>query len=205
MLGIGNRGLARVRRGAAAGIAAAIGVWSATGALGASPAEVAAVQDRMRSYIEAYVEGTGLEPSAVGQAKLLSEARRRYERGAYDEAEIQAWIHKELDEVFYAFGKPYAKHDPGARYRLPFDVLVPRMVSQGIGDAPYHDRPITHYAYDFVMPAGSQVMAARRGIVSRVVDGLPVRKDDASRANAVYVLHPDGPTRSTSTSGKASP
>jgi murein DD-endopeptidase MepM/ murein hydrolase activator NlpD len=50
-----------------------------------------------------------------------------------------------------------------------------------------------HYAFDFVMPIGTPVWAAREGMVARVVDGFTKGGGDPSlQANHVAVLHPDG-------------
>lgn len=99
-----------------------------------------------------------------------------------------------LGESSLSFAKPGAQHDDSARYRLPYDPRIPRLVSQGIGGKLSHQGE-EHFAFDFLMPVGTPVLAAREGVVARVVDGFREGRLDpalASKANSVAVLHPDG-------------
>lgn len=101
---------------------------------------------------------------------------------------------REIGIAFYAFAPVGAVHDDGVRYRLPFPLETPRMLTQGVNG------PITHqgsdaFTFDFAMPVGSPVVAARDGTVARVRDGFGEGGLDskyAMRANDVLVLHADG-------------
>ena len=64
-------------------------------------------------------------------------------------------------------GDPKARHDGAARYRMPFGGGAPRRLSQG-ANGKYSHRG--EYAFDFLMPIGTPVLAAREGIVVWVVD-----------------------------------
>lgn len=96
-------------------------------------------------------------------------------------------------ETAELLGRPGAIHDDSVRYRLPFSLIVPRFLSQGpFGEQSHHNVWDLH-AYDFVMPIGSQVRAARAGRVVDVVDGFPPGgHSDGRDSNAVFVQHDDG-------------
>jgi murein DD-endopeptidase MepM/ murein hydrolase activator NlpD len=93
-----------------------------------------------------------------------------------------------------AHGSLLARHDDGWRYRMPFGGDAPRPVGQGVGGSYSHQGP-SRYAFDFTMPWGTPVLAARGGVVVAVRDDA--RASRAMRrlydkANAVEVLHADG-------------
>jgi murein DD-endopeptidase MepM/ murein hydrolase activator NlpD len=99
-----------------------------------------------------------------------------------------------LDAKALSFAKPGARHDDSVRYRLPYDPRIPRIVSQGIGGKLSHQGQ-EHFAFDFLMPIGTPVLAAREGVVAWVVDGFREGRLDPAlmqKANFVVVLHPDG-------------
>jgi murein DD-endopeptidase MepM/ murein hydrolase activator NlpD len=89
-------------------------------------------------------------------------------------------------------GDPAAVHDDAARYRIPFGGDAPRRLVQGPDGAFSHRGEI---AYDFAMPVGTPVLAAREGRVVEVVDEFREggkRDDLRDKANFVSILHPDG-------------
>jgi murein DD-endopeptidase MepM/ murein hydrolase activator NlpD len=91
-------------------------------------------------------------------------------------------------------GSMLARHDDRWRYRMPFGGRDHRPLSQGVGGASSHGGP-GHYAFDFAMPWGTPVLAARAGRVIAVRDGQ--RSTGSARsayhaANAVEILHVDG-------------
>ena len=89
-----------------------------------------------------------------------------------------------------------ARHDDSVRYRLPFEPGRPRRLAQGIsggmeavpppafgGSRTVSGRSHTgrfRYAFDFEMPVGSVVLAARKGRVT------------CATAGTVALRHPDG-------------
>jgi murein DD-endopeptidase MepM/ murein hydrolase activator NlpD len=92
----------------------------------------------------------------------------------------------------HRIGDPAAVHDDAARYRIPFGGDAPRRVVQGPDGAFSHRGEI---AYDFAMPVGTPVLAAREGRVAEVVDWFTEggkRADLRDQANFVSVLHADG-------------
>lgn len=90
-------------------------------------------------------------------------------------------------------GSQRTVHDDRTRYAFPFGGKRPRRVTAaGAG--------ITHagalrFAYDFDLPEGTPVLAARAGTVVQVMDGFREGGTDprlVDRANAVVVAHADG-------------
>jgi murein DD-endopeptidase MepM/ murein hydrolase activator NlpD len=96
----------------------------------------------------------------------------------------------------YRFGDPAAVHRPDAPYRVPFAVSTQYPVTQAYPDLVTHTTADSRYAVDIAMPVGTDVFAARDGIVFDVsADHFksgtdPVR--DGPAANVVQILHDDG-------------
>ena len=93
-------------------------------------------------------------------------------------------------------GEPGAQHRPQQPYRLPYALSTAMRVSQAYPDMKTHVDPASQHAVDFVMPIGTDVFAARDGVVIEVASdffesgtNLAV---DGPRANVVRVLHDDG-------------
>lgn len=108
---------------------------------------------------------------------------------------------EELASLRCALAGRGARHDDATRYRLPFDPSTPRRLAQGVG-ADLGPAPAAlavpgvslrrtvvagrshtgrqRYAFDFVMPTGAPVLAARGGTVACAGQG------------AVFVRHADG-------------
>ncbi len=79
-------------------------------------------------------------------------------------------------------------------YAFPFGGEIPRELAQGAGGAGTHVG-LNHFSYDFAMPVGTPVLAARDGWVLSVRDGFGEGANDPAfrdRANQVMVLHDDG-------------
>jgi murein DD-endopeptidase MepM/ murein hydrolase activator NlpD len=93
-------------------------------------------------------------------------------------------------------GSPAARHDAGARYRVPFGDDTVWRVDQGFGGRYSHREPVSRHALDFGVPVGTPVLAARGGVVMQVQDDYRGSGRElhtfASRANFVRVLHDDG-------------
>jgi murein DD-endopeptidase MepM/ murein hydrolase activator NlpD len=99
-------------------------------------------------------------------------------------------------EFQYLPGAPGAEHQPPQPYRLPYALSTAIRVSQAFPDQKTHSDPASQHAVDFVMPIGTDVFAARDGVVIEVASdffesgtNLAV---DGPRANVVRVLHDDG-------------
>jgi murein DD-endopeptidase MepM/ murein hydrolase activator NlpD len=93
-------------------------------------------------------------------------------------------------------GQPGAEHRPDQPYRLPYALSTSVRVSQAYPVVKTHGDPASQYAVDFVMPVGTDVFAARDGVVLEVAsdffEGGTDLEVDGPRANIVRVLHDDG-------------
>jgi murein DD-endopeptidase MepM/ murein hydrolase activator NlpD len=96
----------------------------------------------------------------------------------------------------YIPGAPGAEHRADSPYRLPYALATAYAVSQAYPDRITHADPSSQHAFDFVMPVGTGIYAARAGIVIEVAsDYFEAGIDPAvngPRANLVRVLHDDG-------------
>ena len=113
-------------------------------------------------------------------------------------------VGKSVDDVDLRFdsefefipGEPGAVHRPPQPYRLPYALSTAVRVSQAYPDTKTHLDPASQHAIDFVMPIGTDVFAARDGVVIEVAsDFFENGTDytvDGPRANVVRVLHDDG-------------
>lgn len=96
----------------------------------------------------------------------------------------------------YLPGNPAAIHRPEGAYRVPYSAGTSYPVTQAYPDAITHNAIDSVHAIDLAMPIGSDVVAARGGVVFEVAadnfrSGLdPVR--DGQSANVVRILHDDG-------------
>jgi hypothetical protein len=102
----------------------------------------------------------------------------------------------------YAFqpGHAFTSPDRHARYLLPFEKGTPFLVVQSPDSVPGTGTLITHnndhsrYAFDFGVPEGTLVTAARNGVVIDVKDAFTVGRPDPSlsnKANFVAIMHAD--------------
>lgn len=104
----------------------------------------------------------------------------------------------EIKETFtyrYILGDPNAHHDDSYRYNLPFPKGEAYMLTQGNNTEYTHNTPTTKYAYDFAMPEGSYVAAARGGVVGLVVERHKTGGEKPSlktKGNQIMVCHDDG-------------
>ncbi|MEN8184920.1 MAG: M23 family metallopeptidase [Myxococcota bacterium] len=92
----------------------------------------------------------------------------------------------------YGFAPLDTGHDDEARYSLPYPARIPRRLVQGVDGKKTHQGP-QRFAFDFLLPLGTKVLAARPGVVGHVIDG---HTEGGFRpgliGNGVYVLHDDG-------------
>lgn len=92
----------------------------------------------------------------------------------------------------YQFGSHQAKHDPERAYRLPFNGSF--VLEQGFNGRQSHTG-LARYAVDFAMPEGTEVRAARDGIVAFTQDKFTEGGEDVKlrdRANEILIVHDDG-------------
>ncbi len=96
----------------------------------------------------------------------------------------------------YLAGDPSARHRPAVPYRAPFAAATTYPVTQAYPEVATHTTPDAYYAVDFAMPVGTDVFAARGGIVFDVASthfsaGLDPERDGPN-ANVIRILHDDG-------------
>ena len=96
----------------------------------------------------------------------------------------------------YLAGDPGARHAPQQAYRAPFAIATNHPITQAFPQVATHVTRDSQYAVDISMPIGTDIMAARGGVVfdvaaSNFSGGLdPAR--DGPNANVVRILHDDG-------------
>jgi len=93
-------------------------------------------------------------------------------------------------------GDPGVSHDDEQLYRAPFAVAREYPISQAFPIGITHLTPNSYFAVDIAMPIGTDVYAARGGIVFEVAStnfrgGIDPDEDMAS-ANVVRIMHDDG-------------
>jgi murein DD-endopeptidase MepM/ murein hydrolase activator NlpD len=79
-------------------------------------------------------------------------------------------------------------HPNTSPYVLPYPVSQTVTLYQGNCSLGGH-HGVYRYSYDFLMPIGSSVRAARAGVVAEVLDGFP---DGGPSENWVKIRHTDG-------------
>jgi murein DD-endopeptidase MepM/ murein hydrolase activator NlpD len=93
-------------------------------------------------------------------------------------------------------GDPQSRHAPTEPYRAPFAVSTNFVVSQAFPESMTHVTPDSYHAVDFAMPIGTDIHAARGGIVFDVAStnfrGGTDPERDLIAANLVRILHDDG-------------
>lgn len=95
--------------------------------------------------------------------------------------------------IFYQ-GSIYAKHDDNFAYRLPYKKGQTYRLDQGFNGAFSHQGE-GKYALDFHMDEGTEIYAARQGIVVELEEGFTEGGNDRSlieKANYIAILHNDG-------------
>jgi murein DD-endopeptidase MepM/ murein hydrolase activator NlpD len=93
-------------------------------------------------------------------------------------------------------GDPGSEHRPAQPYRVPFALASAYPVSQAFPTSVTHTTPDSRFAVDIAMPVGTDIYAARGGIVVEVASknyrgGFDTTREGAE-ANVVRILHDDG-------------
>jgi murein DD-endopeptidase MepM/ murein hydrolase activator NlpD len=96
----------------------------------------------------------------------------------------------------YRFGDPDAQHNAAGPYRVPVAVSSQYPVTQAYPEVVTHTTEDSRYAVDIAMPIGTDIFAARDGVVFDVSadnfrSGLDPDRDGPA-ANVVQILHDDG-------------
>ena len=95
----------------------------------------------------------------------------------------------------YMIGDPRAVHRPSEPYRAPYALANDFPVSQAYPDKITHTTPDSEHAIDIAMPIGTDIFAARGGVVFEVTASNfkgGTSKSDMKLANIVRILHDDG-------------
>ncbi len=99
-------------------------------------------------------------------------------------------------EYEYIAGDPAATHRTSVPYRVPFAIASQFPVTQAYPDVVTHTTPDSAYAIDIAMPIGTDIFAAREGVVFDVssthFQGGADPTRDGPLANIVQILHDDG-------------
>jgi len=96
----------------------------------------------------------------------------------------------------YMPGDPFATHVVSEPYRAPFSKARDHQITQAYPETITHTAPDSYYAVDLAMPVGTDVVAARDGIVFDIASknyrsGVDATEDGPA-ANVVRILHDDG-------------
>jgi murein DD-endopeptidase MepM/ murein hydrolase activator NlpD len=93
-------------------------------------------------------------------------------------------------------GDPRSRHEPQRPYRAPFSVASDYQITQAFPYGVTHGTVDSRYAVDIAMPVGTDIHAARGGVVFEVAStnfrGGTDPDRDAASANIVRILHNDG-------------
>lgn len=92
-------------------------------------------------------------------------------------------------------GDPDANHRPPRPYAVPFRSAQSFPITQGFNGTFSHNTPASQYAVDIGMPEGTDIVAAREGIVMDVTsDSFSGGTEERHReeGNMIRILHDDG-------------
>lgn len=120
--------------------------------------------------------------------------------------EMNERLRRRIAELTWGFAASDARHDDSVRYRWHFEASTPRRLLQGVSRDTkemaagrliryFRRTEDRKYAFDFELPEGTPVVAAREGIVRRVVDGHEKggpQQGMAWKTNGVWISHADG-------------
>jgi len=112
--------------------------------------------------------------------------------GALDE--YQSWQYSL--KYRYSLGEPLAKHSERAIYYPPFVAYKTFPITQAFGGQFTHTDEQNKYAVDLSMPEGSEIHAARAGVIMSLDNdffkGGIDQQAYKARANSIRILHDDG-------------
>lgn len=102
---------------------------------------------------------------------------------------------KESLQFSFLLGDPNTIHDDDYEYNFPFPRDESYMLSQGNNTPFTHNGVTSRYAFDFAMPEGSFVAAARGGVVGYVEENHEIGGDNIrllEKSNRIMICHDDG-------------
>lgn len=96
----------------------------------------------------------------------------------------------------WIFGEPGVTHSPERPYRAPFAVASDYEITQAYPIGATHNTADSRYAVDIAMPIGTDIYAARAGVVFEVAStnfrGGVDEERFAAAANLIRIMHDDG-------------
>jgi murein DD-endopeptidase MepM/ murein hydrolase activator NlpD len=153
----------------------------------------AAVVKQLRQYIDQELQRLHVSAESIDRDGLVRELEKRAQAGESPTL-LGKWLQEEMQARWLGFAPIAPPYKEGAQFHLPHDNRVNWIVTQGVsGQASHTGR--NEFAFDFVMPEGTPILAVRKGTVARVVDGFTrccLPKERSYEANTVTVLHPNG-------------
>lgn len=156
-------------------------------------AEYSALVENYRRQLDSSLEQKHISPASIDRDGLLRDLEQRAASGE-SQKQLGEWLSREMIIRWLSFAPVAPAHRDDDQFDLPFDRRINWIVGQGVSGS-YSHTGREEFSFDFAMPEGTPVLAARGGKVVRVVDGftrcaLPRERGD--EANVVYVLHADG-------------
>ncbi len=148
---------------------------------------------RFRDAVDDQLASMHRSPASIDRDGLLRGIETKLASGETPSA-IAAWIHGEMQSRWLSFAPIAPKHAREPLVLLPFDRRVHWIVSQGVAGQLSHTGE-EEFAFDFVMPEGTPILAAKPGTVARVTDGFThccQPKERAWQTNSVIILHRGG-------------
>lgn len=139
------------------------------------PGATSATAPGYRDWVLPPQSSTELMSFEIGTPAAIASANQRY-----------MWL----------LGDPESDHLPETPYRAPFPAAVSHRISQAWPQLVTHTTEDSAHAVDIAMPIGSNVLAARDGVVVEVASknfrSTVTPGDETARANIVRILHADG-------------
>lgn len=141
-------------------------------------------------YVVVEISGDNLDSTAPKQ-RLLAPRADQIEVGCIKAASDESWTYRW--DWTMTFDDPFAVHDDSVQYLLPFDTNKRLYCCQGFNGEFSHQGEM-QYAVDWKAKIGTDILAARGGLVTRLRDRstesgpLPTFKD---KANFLSITHDD--------------
>ena len=166
--------------------------------LPATVGDSTATMTELLTFIDAWIDEHCFHREHFKVEHHLLVALRRLDRGM-PVRRIRFALQRALMAEFLAFAPTRPRVTAQHRYGLPFESKTPRRVLRESEGAHGFERVLLH-AVDFAVPPGTAVIAAREGLVVRVIHGRAADENTASpeedlrhglRVNRVIVLHDD--------------
>ncbi len=149
---------------------------------------------QVRETVLNYLRVLGEDPESV-DIEAMTEGYQQRRLDGVGQTEASLWVTEQLGNKLLSFAPIDAIQKRNVRYLLPFDASIPRLLRQG-SDGTFSQAGDSRHALHFIMPIGTEVLAARNGTVVSVRDGAKLpnayKNPKAGNGNWVTVVHGDG-------------